>query len=246
MEIKTMDFAGVSIRPGSTLDYPTAWAIQKEVGQSLYHHPRCSSVPGWDPMSGPGMLCDCGALEREWERRRAEHLRPRFNEADAMGASAAWGCNCGPAALAFVMGLTLDEVRPHMGPFEQRGYTNVTNMRESLRSVGGSIDRVYEGWPPTGLGLIRIQWGGPWIIDGNPARWAARATHWVASQRTGGSHLYVFDINGGRRTYDSWLHDVVPAIIASIKRADGTWSISHSWGIVSSPAPAAPKPSTGG
>lgn len=50
------------------LDYPTAWAIQKSHGNELEHHPRCSSVPGWDPLSGPGFLCDCGAVEDEWKR----------------------------------------------------------------------------------------------------------------------------------------------------------------------------------
>lgn len=38
------------------LDFPTAWAIQRAVGTQLAHQPRCSSVPGWDPISGPGLL----------------------------------------------------------------------------------------------------------------------------------------------------------------------------------------------
>lgn len=70
MRFEVIDFSGVPIHDGgTTLDYPTAWAIQKEVGESLDHHPRCSSVPGWDPISGPGLLCDCGAVECEWQRR---------------------------------------------------------------------------------------------------------------------------------------------------------------------------------
>ena len=54
------------------LDFPTAWAIQREMRPELnpeQHHRRCSSVPGWSPISGPGLLCDCGAVVREWERR---------------------------------------------------------------------------------------------------------------------------------------------------------------------------------
>lgn len=70
MKIETMDFTGVPIHGGTALDFPTAWAIQREVGASLAHHPRCSSVPGWDPISGPHFLCDCGAVEKEWERRK--------------------------------------------------------------------------------------------------------------------------------------------------------------------------------
>jgi len=52
------------------LDFPTAWAIQHDHGESLDHDPRCSSVPGHDPLSGPGLLCDCDAVEKEWERLR--------------------------------------------------------------------------------------------------------------------------------------------------------------------------------
>lgn len=72
VEIRTMDFSGVPIHDGSTIDYPTAWRAQKDVGPTLKHHPRCSSVPGWDAMSGPGLLCDCGAVEKEAVRRRRE------------------------------------------------------------------------------------------------------------------------------------------------------------------------------
>ena len=60
-------------------DFPTAWAIQNEVGPSLDHHPRCSSVPGWDKLSGPGLLCDCGAVQKEWMRRNKEDIRNEQN-----------------------------------------------------------------------------------------------------------------------------------------------------------------------
>ena len=69
MRFEVTDFAGVEAYEGG-LDYPTAWAIQREFGPTLTHHPRCSSVPGWDPISGPGILCDCGAIFEEWKRRR--------------------------------------------------------------------------------------------------------------------------------------------------------------------------------
>ena len=59
-----------AIKP-DILDYPTAWAIQREGG--LEHHPRCSCVPGWDPISGPSFLCDCGAVIEEWKRLRQAH-----------------------------------------------------------------------------------------------------------------------------------------------------------------------------
>jgi len=49
------------------LDFPTAWRIQEE--GSLHHNERCSSVPGWHPLSGPANLCDCDAVSAEWRRR---------------------------------------------------------------------------------------------------------------------------------------------------------------------------------
>src|SRR4051812_12786361 len=124
-------------------------------------------------------------------------MKLRFDKPDAEQAHAEWGCNCGPSALAAALGLKLNEVRKVMGPFEQRGYTNITNMRESLAAAGGRITRCYESWPPVGIGLVRIQWGGPWIINGRPARWAATATHWIATDRDRESRLSIFDINGG-------------------------------------------------
>ena len=56
------------------LDFPTAWAIQSEVGQKLPHHKMCSA-----PATGGAFLCDCGAVEREWESRRY----PQANHAEA-------------------------------------------------------------------------------------------------------------------------------------------------------------------
>lgn len=53
------------------LDFPTAWEIQRQ--ERITHHEHCSSVPGWHPLSGPGFLCDCGAVEREWERLKAQN-----------------------------------------------------------------------------------------------------------------------------------------------------------------------------
>lgn len=36
----------------------------------------------------------------------------RFTLEDAQRASQEWGANCGPGAIAAIMGMTLDEVRP--------------------------------------------------------------------------------------------------------------------------------------
>lgn len=47
------------------LDFPTAWWIQE---QGLTHtDPRCSAV-----QSNGAFLCDCGAVNAEWTRRRSD------------------------------------------------------------------------------------------------------------------------------------------------------------------------------
>jgi hypothetical protein len=45
------------------LDFPTAWFIA-DLGV-LHIDRRCSYVQTWG-----AMLCDCGAIEREWRRRK--------------------------------------------------------------------------------------------------------------------------------------------------------------------------------
>lgn len=75
MKSEAWDWTGVEPHnPG--MDFPTAWALQREVGAQLEHAPRCSSVPGWDPMSGPHFLCDCGALRKEHARRGSAPPEP--------------------------------------------------------------------------------------------------------------------------------------------------------------------------
>lgn len=45
------------------IDFPLGWAIQNN--SELTHDPKCSSQP---PRGGAMFLCDCDALEVEWER----------------------------------------------------------------------------------------------------------------------------------------------------------------------------------
>jgi hypothetical protein len=68
-------------------------------------------------------------------------LPVRISVEDAEHANDVWGCNCGPGALAAITGLTLDQVRPHMGDFERKRYTNPTLMFAALKSIGAR----YEG-----------------------------------------------------------------------------------------------------
>lgn len=153
----------------------------------------------------------------------------RFTMDDAIAASDLWGANCGPGALAAVMGMTLDEVRPHMGDFEAKHYTNPTMMNSALRSIARPWRKIGAEWPE--YGLARIQWEGPWTKPGVPMAARYRCTHWVGAARRDGQH-HVFDINtmavGGWTPMAVWTGQVVPWILKEcVPRADGKWHVTH-------------------
>jgi hypothetical protein len=166
-------------------------------------------------------------------------VRTPFSLADADRANDEWGANCGPGALAAIIGLTLDEVRQHMGDFESKRYTNPTLMVAALKSVGARY--VVEYGQPIGgykfpnFGLARIQWEGPWTSPGVPIRVRYRQTHWVGAKTVNGS-VGIFDINclslttggSGWTTLEAWRDIVVPFILREcVPRADGKWHITH-------------------
>ncbi|MCG5464304.1 hypothetical protein MED01_002470 [Micromonospora sp. MED01] len=50
------------------IDFPTGWYLAE---QGLLHtNRRCSYIQTWG-----GSLCDCGAIQREWERRTGKRLQ---------------------------------------------------------------------------------------------------------------------------------------------------------------------------
>lgn len=166
----------------------------------------------------------------------------RFTAEDCSRAYDLWGCNCGPSALAACCGLTLDEVRPHLGNFERKRYSNITLMRQALQSLGC---RTYY-WSLNGPqlfanhGLARIQWHGPWTQPGKHWFERARKTHWIATHETPGSaeppggDVWVFDINIAMSGQVRWipLHDwwnnLVPLILQTcVPGNDGAWSVTH-------------------
>lgn len=165
-------------------------------------------------------------------------MTPRFTLADAERANDEWGCNCGPAALAAVTGRTLDEIRPLMGDFERKRYTNPTLMFDSLMRTGVKF------WWNTGMlpahGLCRVQWEGPWTKPGVPVRARYRHTHWIAMQNPLHSRLLdqihrdagIFDINamnsGGWIAYSEWATTLVPWLLKECEpKADGKWHFTH-------------------
>ena len=166
----------------------------------------------------------------------------RFTLEDAQRAADEWRFNCGPAALAMVSGLTPEELRPHMGDFEQKGYTNPTLMFECLNRLGIQWKPIkpyaklpmldgLDSWPK--FGLLRIQWEGPWTAPGVPIPARYRHTHWIGACRVEGEEPYVFDVNcmcvGGWVLFTEWSGSVVPWLLKQCEpKADGGWHLTHS------------------
>jgi hypothetical protein len=164
----------------------------------------------------------------------------RFSLADAEKAFDDWGANCGPGALAAVLGLTLDEVKPHLTGFVAKRYTNPTMMWAALDSLKAdwrsrTVPKPLR-WPT--YGLARIQWEGPWTQPGVPPAAAYRYTHWVGANARNRDNVAIFDINcikeGGWVTEDGWTQILVPWLLQeAVPRANGKWFITHSVEIAS-------------
>lgn len=159
-------------------------------------------------------------------------MRPRFTLDDANAAYDQWGCNCGPAAIAAVCGLTLDELRPHLGDFEAKRYTNPTLMWQILKRVAPErwTKVPADAWPR--WGLVRIQWGGPWMNAGVPMRARYRHTHWIGCCSAPLASTLIFDVNamcvGGWVTLREWRDQLVPWLLGECEpKADGTWERTH-------------------
>lgn len=161
------------------------------------------------------------------------HPTPQFSENDLILANEEWGANCGPGALAAIVGMSLEHIRQHMGDFQRKGYTNPTLMFSALENTGRVWRRsTLEAWPTHGL--ARIQWHGPWMQAGVPIRARYRHTHWVASFKSAHTGaIGIFDINAlsngtGWCSLDDWQDIVVPWIIKEcVPRGDGGWHITH-------------------
>ena len=164
-------------------------------------------------------------------------IRPlRFSVADAQKATDAWRFNCGPGALCAVLGMTPDELRPELGDFGRKGYTNPTLMKKTLTRCGAAQFVVYRGDKPgvgiptkLDLALVRVQWSGPWTRPGVPMRVRYRQTHWIGVRKNSSE---IFDINamkeGGWIPCARWEGLYVPWLVeALVPDGDGGWWPTH-------------------
>jgi hypothetical protein len=150
-----------------------------------------------------------------------------------------WGFNCGPAAVAAMCSMTIEQLRPHLGDFVTKHYTNPTLMWAILNSIGAKwkanpvrfvLSNPRGAWPD--YGLVRVQWEGPWTKPGVPIAARYRHTHWVGAMRAWGE-VGIFDVNclnsGGWVSFSNWASMVVPFIVKTCHpKANGDWHITHS------------------
>lgn len=180
----------------------------------------------------------------------------RFNAAEVEAGNDAWGCNCGPAAFAAILELTLDETRRYFGTeFEAKRYTNPTLMFAALRGALGNPPARWRvlpgsravdasvGWPA--YGLARIQWEGRWTQPGVPIAARYRQTHWVGvARRTPAADaldIGIFDVNAigngsGWCSLFDWSSKLVPWILESYPGANGRWHVTHAIEVERRPA----------
>lgn len=167
----------------------------------------------------------------------------QFTLADFEKAQADWGCNCGPGALAAILGLSLETARTHLPEFDARHYTTAGMMTQALNSLGANYSELVPsrvGRRKTTLpeyGLARIQWEGPWTEP--RVHWAARQrrTHWIGSSFTEAHGVGVFDINmlnngSGWSSFENWQNILVPWLLKEAEpEATGGWFITHGFEI---------------
>ena len=161
----------------------------------------------------------------------------KYTWQDSEKAFIEWGANCGPHAIAAITGLTLDEVREHIGDYETKFYTNPKLMYSSLDSIGVKWTKIKDkSWP--NWGLVRIQFEGPWTDP--EAHWSARQrhTHWVGSFRDKKNRLWVFDFNtfdcvDGWISFEEWSESLIPWLIEQCEpESYVSWYITHSIEII--------------
>jgi hypothetical protein len=163
-------------------------------------------------------------------------IHQTFTKSELDQAIKEWGCNCGPAALAFAAQTSLDRARRAIPGFNLKGFTNPSMMQTGLRTLGVPFERAPSLNPADlafdGLSLVRVQFTGPWTKPGAPVRAAYQHTHWIATwmRQVGEQQLpFAFDVNSGFTPFRNWHDETLPLLVKNHPRRDGGWRPTHIW-----------------
>ncbi|MEP3668983.1 MAG: hypothetical protein ABJN42_19845 [Roseibium sp.] len=153
-----------------------------------------------------------------------------FGLDEALSAQVDWGMNCGPGALAGVLGLSPEEIRQHLPDFPDKQYTNEIMLEAALEDLGVAAT-IGRGTLPA-YGLARVLWKGPWWDDPDPyAR--ERRSHWIGVSSSDEGRM-IFDINaikaGGWILEQEWRDVLVPWLLEG-GEATGGWEVAETYEI---------------
>lgn len=156
-----------------------------------------------------------------------------YTPPDVADAHELWGANCGPAALAAILGQPVMTMRPFLADFATRPFMTPTQLSAALRAAQQPFRvrrHLSEARPQ--YGLLFVQWEGPWTQPGVPVRAAYTHTHWVGVAWTADQGQMLYDVNagddarwGGWCAARTWALHIVPAICEGIPGADGGWFV---------------------
>jgi len=139
-----------------------------------------------------------------------------YRPTDAEEAYNLWGANCGPSAMAALLGVELSVIRTHISNW--KGYTTPSMARDTLRSAGAKCDYGRNGdWPQ--IGMVCIQFGGPWCAPNAHPIEQYKRSHYIAVH---GSAVY--DVNCDKWiSRGHWNTLIAPEIARLYERSDRTW-----------------------
>ena len=131
-----------------------------------------------------------------------------------------FGANCGPVSFAAAFGREVCRSMRFFRHFEERHFTNLTQMKSAFALAGATVEVLKCRWPAHGVALI--QWLGPWTEKQFFARWTLPHTHWVAVDGD-----WIFDHSERRwMPKQEWDETVAPLYLEEIPRATG-WAVKY-------------------
>ena len=171
-------------------------------------------------------------------------LRDFYIPNDLAAANDEWGANCGPGALAAIMGVPVAQVRDRFPHFPAKAVTNLTQMRAAAPShvrvtPAAPADPAPRGpFPVVERALVQIQWTGRWTRPDANRQFAyidcLKNSHWVAARLSTSASpgVWVYDVNvnwdgeipGGWVPVATWATRIALMIIEEKKARTGWYA----------------------